>query len=97
MKNNKGFSLVELIGIIFLVGVVSITILAPVIAVDVEGATRVLQANGFTNIKITGYKWFNGNHDYYNTAFEATSVNGTRVSGNVSRGILFKGSTIRLD
>jgi hypothetical protein len=97
MKNNKGFSLIEVLGVIFLVGVVGITILAPVIAVDADGATRVLQASGYKDVKITGYKWFNGNRDYYNTGFEATAPNGTKASGNVSKGIFFKGSTIRLD
>jgi len=69
----------------------------PIFGVDPEGATKVLKSTGFTDIKITGYKWFNGTQDYFNTGFIATAPNGTKVSGNVSRGIFFKGSTVRLD
>ena len=69
----------------------------PIFGVDPEGATKVLKSNGFTDIKITGYKWFNGTPDFYNTGFEASGPNGLKMSGNVSRGIFFKGSTIRFD
>jgi hypothetical protein len=99
--NNKIETLKEISGVVFILILFSVGVgmaaFAPVLAVDAEGATRVLKANGFTDIKITGYKWFNGTQDYYNTGFEATGVNGARVSGNVSRGIFLKGSTIRLD
>ena len=95
--NNKGNTLGVVFILILLFAGIAMTVFAPIIAVDAEGATRVLKANGFTDIKITGYKWFNGTKDYYNTGFEATGVNGARVSGNVSRGIFLKGSTIRLD
>jgi len=95
--NNKGTTIGALLVLILLFAGIAMTVFAPIIAVDAEGATRVLKANGFTDIKITGYRWFNGTKDYYNTGFEATGVNGVRVSGNVSRGIFFKGSTVRLD
>jgi hypothetical protein len=95
--NNKGNTLGAVLVLILFIAGIAMTVFAPVLAVDADGATRVLKANGFTDIKITGYKWFNGTQDYYNTGFEATGVNGTRVTGNVSRGIFFKGSTIRLD
>ena len=80
--------------ILFLIACWSIN---PLFGVDPEGATKVLQANGYKNITITGYKWFNGTKDFYNTGFVAVSPNGTTVSGYVSRGIIFKGSTIRFD
>ena len=96
-KNNKGTTLGALLVLILLFAGIAMTVFAPIIAVDAEGATRVLKANGFTDIKITGYKWFNGTQDYFNTGFIATAPNGTKVSGNVSRGIFFKGSTVRLD
>lgn len=76
---------------------IGIAVVPMVFGVDAEGATRTLEANGFTNIHITGYKWFNGTEDFYNTGFEATGPNGIRISGNVSKGLLFKGSTIRFD
>jgi hypothetical protein len=81
-----------------LIGLILGAVIIPAIfGVDPEGATKVLQANGYKNITITGYKWFNGTHDFYNTGFDAVSPNGTNVSGYVSRGIIFKGSTIRFD
>jgi hypothetical protein len=95
--NNKGTTLGALLVLILLFAGIAMIVFAPIIAVDADGATRVLQASGYKDIKITGYKWFNGTQDYYNTGFEATGVNGARVSGNVSRGIFLKGSTIRLD
>ena len=76
---------------------IGIAVIPMIFGVDAEGATRTLQANGFKDIKITGYKWFNGTEDFYNTGFEATGPNGMRMSGNVSRGLLFKGATIRFD
>jgi prepilin-type N-terminal cleavage/methylation domain-containing protein len=97
MKTNKGYTLVEVMVALVIISVLVFAIGGPVFGSDPEGATRVLQANNYKDIKITGYKWFNGTKEYYNTGFEATAPNGTRVSGNVSRGILFKGSTIRLD
>lgn len=64
---------------------------------DEEGAQRVLQQNGYTNITITGYRWgMGGENDTYVTGFEATSPSGARVSGAVCSG-MFKGSTIRFD
>jgi len=64
---------------------------------DPAGATRVLTQQGYTNIEITGYRWgMGGEGDTHITGFEATSPNGTRVSGAVTSGWL-KGSTIRFD
>lgn len=65
---------------------------------DTSGSERVLKANGFTNITVGGYAWFScGKGDWFQTKFEATSVNGTHVSGAVCRGLIFKNSTIRFD
>lgn len=99
--NNKIETLKEISGVVFVLILFSVgvgmAVFAPVLAVDADGATRVLQASGYKDIKITGYKWFNGTQDYFNTGFIATAPDGTKVSGNVSRGIFFKGSTVRLD
>lgn len=72
-------------------------------AVMTAGCTRrdktveVLEANGYTNIEITGYNFFScSEDDAFKTGFEATAPNGTRVEGTVCSG-WFKGSTIRLD
>ena len=64
---------------------------------DPKGATRTLTANKYTNIKMTGYRWFSGTGDWYHTGFSATAPNGDEVTGTVGSGLFFKGHTIRLD
>ena len=94
---NKAFTLVEVMVVIAIIAIFAAALSGPVFGSDAEGTTRVLSAQGYKDIKITGYKWFNGTKEYYNTGFEATAPNGTKVSGNVSRGLWFKGSTVRID
>lgn len=61
-------------------------------------ARRVLEQQGYTNITITGWRpLMAGKDDSVSTGFEATSPSGQRVSGAVTGGLVFKGSTIRLD
>ena len=61
-----------------------------------EDAKRVLEAQGFSNIEITGYNFFGcGKDDVYHTGFVAIGQNGQTVEGTVCSGLLFKGSTIR--
>ena len=56
---------------------------------------RILTAEGYTSIKITGYAWFmNSKEELYSTGFEATNINGKFIKGAVTGG-LFKGYTIR--
>jgi hypothetical protein len=79
------------------IGLLVLIIIALVTAgcTDEENAKRVLSAQGFTNITFTGYAPFAcSQDDVFHTGFEATSVNGTRVSGTVCSGVL-KGSTVR--
>lgn len=58
---------------------------------------RILKANGYTNIEITGWRPFRGDRgDFFSTGFRATSLSGKWVTGTVSSGIL-KGATIRFD
>lgn len=60
-------------------------------------ATRALTGAGYTNIKMTGYRFLLCDEkDSWSTGFEATGPNGNRVSGAVCSGVL-KGATIRLD
>ncbi len=60
-------------------------------------ATRALTGAGYTNITMTGYRFFLcDENDTWSTGFEATGPNGNRVSGAVCSGVL-KGATIRLD
>lgn len=63
---------------------------------DPQGAKEALQAQGFSNIEITGYKMFMcSENDVYSTGFVAENVNGQKVKGSVCAGLFFKGSTIR--
>ena len=65
---------------------------------DAPKATSVLTAQGYQNIRITGYNWMAcSKGDFYHTGFSAKSPNGTQVNGTVCSGLLFKGSTVRLD
>lgn len=64
---------------------------------DERGARRILINSGYSNIEITGRRFFMGSRDdLFCTGFEADSPNGTRVTGAVTRG-WFAGNTIRLD
>jgi hypothetical protein len=63
-----------------------------------DNATELLNQQGYTDIKITGWRpMMAGKDDSVSTGFEATSHSGQRVSGAVTSGLLFKGSTIRFD
>ena len=62
-----------------------------------QGARRLLSNQGYTNIQITGYKFFAcGEGDWYATGFRATNPVGKIVTGCVCEGV-FKNSTIRFD
>lgn len=66
--------------------------------VNVDRATRNLEAQGLTNVKITGYSWFGcGQDDSFRSNFTATGVNGKPVEGSVCSGFWGKGTTIRFD
>ena len=65
---------------------------------DPSGATSTLRHQGYTNIHITGYRWWAGSEsDHYHTGFEATSPSGDTVTGTVTSGLWCKGNTVRLD
>lgn len=60
-----------------------------------DDARRILEADGYTNIQIIGYQWFDcAKDDFYHTGFTAQK-NGKTISGTVCAGLLFKGATIR--
>lgn len=62
-----------------------------------DSAKRVLEAQGYTNIKTGGYAlWACSEDDAFATKFTATSVSGNTVTGAVCSG-WFKGNTIRVD
>lgn len=68
---------------------------------DEDGARRALNAQGFHDIKTTGYRWWGCDSgkvsdDGWHTGFTAVGPTGVPVSGVVCGGI-FKGNTIRFD
>ena len=70
---------------------------APVALTTPDRATQTLLAQGYTEVRTTGYAYFDcGTGDLFATAFEATSPSGQRVEGAVCSGLL-KGNTVRLD
>jgi len=63
-----------------------------------DHALQVLESQGYTDIQIQGYDWFNcSKDDTYHDKFTAKGPSGKTVSGVVCTGMFFKGSTIRLD
>lgn len=65
---------------------------------DPEKATMVLKADGYTEITIVGWAgpFAGGKGDWYNTEFRAAKSNQI-INGVVSEGLIFKGSTIRIN
>lgn len=62
-----------------------------------SGVETTLAQQGYTNIHVTGYRFFGcGQDDSFHAGFEATTANGSHVTGVVCSGFL-KGKTIRLD
>jgi hypothetical protein len=64
-----------------------------------QGAVSAIEANGFTNVKLTGFVWWGCGQDdsfLYNTNFEANGVNGKHIHGFACGG-MFKGWTVRID
>lgn len=62
-----------------------------------DEARRVLSAQGYTQVQITGYKFFmGGQEDVFSTGFSAKSPSGQIVTGAVTSGP-FKGHVIRFD
>ena len=66
---------------------------------DSDGAMRVLSQQGYTDITTHGHSLFGcSEDDFYRTEFEATAINGDRVTGVVCSGWgpFGKGSTVRV-
>lgn len=58
---------------------------------------RVLEAQGYTEVEITGWKMFGcSEDDSHHTGFRARGTNGQEVSGVACSG-WFKGTTVRFD
>lgn len=62
-----------------------------------DSAMEVLKDAGYTNIEITGYRFFGcSDDDHFHTGFKALGPSGHPTEGVVCQGVL-KGSTIRFD
>lgn len=62
-----------------------------------SSAIKALEGAGYTNIEITGFRFFGcSEDDSFRTGFSSTGPTGKPVTGVVCGGLL-KGSTIRLD
>lgn len=97
---KRAYTLVELCIVITIISLLAVGLggCGPLWGTDPIGATRVLQASGYTNIKITGYRWFvGGDRDFYHTGFAAKGPGGQQVTGTVTSGLFFKSNTVRLD
>jgi hypothetical protein len=59
-------------------------------------AMRALSAEGYKDVKFTGYDWFAcAKDDTFHTGFTAINRDGKVVSGVVCSGLVFKNATIR--
>ncbi len=91
MKTNN-FEKKSLIGLSLLTAVLCAGCTQP------EHAKNVLEKQGYNNIQMQGYDFFNcAKGDWYHDKFIATGPTGQNVSGVVCAGLFFKGSTTRLD
>ena len=65
---------------------------------DADHAKALLRKNGYTDVQITGYRWFScGKGDDYATGFRAKAPNGETIDGTVCAGWFLKGATIRFE
>jgi hypothetical protein len=77
--------------------VTAIVVLIPYGCTRPDQAIRVLEAAGYKDIRITGWRPFMaGKDDAFSTGFMAKGPNGAVVTGAVTSSWL-KGATIRLD
>jgi hypothetical protein len=61
-------------------------------------AKNLLDDLGFTDIEITGYRWFAcSKEDLYHTGFIARGPSGKRISGTVCDGWILRNATVRYD
>lgn len=62
-----------------------------------DSARKLLEREGFTDIQITGLRFFGcSEDDWFKTGFKAKK-NGQGATGVVCAGLLFKGATVRFD
>jgi len=67
--SRSAATLVEIMVVMVIIACVAALGAGPIFGTDPQGATRVLQAQGYTQIQITGYRWFvGGERDFYLSA-----------------------------
>lgn len=77
--------------------IIMLALLGLVGCTNEKAAIKALDGAGYSNIRITGYKFFGcSEDDLYHTGFTATGPTGKPVTGVVCDAPL-KSSTIRLD
>ena len=94
----KSMTLTEWLYILCILATLGFLTIGPWTSVKLKGDTaiRVLQSDGYTNIELTGYKWFTcGHDDTFSNGFKAVK-NGQTITGCVCSGWL-KSNTIRID
>jgi len=65
---------------------------------DEDGARRILEAQGMTEIEFTGYAPFDcSEDDTLQTGFRAKGPTGKALSGTVCCGLVFKNCTVRFE
>jgi hypothetical protein len=63
-----------------------------------DKARAILEANGYTEVRLGGYSMFGcSEDDDLSTEFSAKGVNGRQVEGVVCSGLVGKGATIRIE
>lgn len=81
----------------FLLVLVIAAFVAPTGCTQPDDTRRVLAAQGYSEIEITGWRPFaKSEKDVFSTGFRAKSPGGSTVTGAVTAG-WFKGFTVRLD
>jgi hypothetical protein len=76
-------------------GFVLVALVGPTACTQPDETRRVLVAEGYTQIEITGRR-SSGEHATFATGFRAKSPKGAVVTGTVTSGLM-KGPTIRID
>ena len=63
-----------------------------------EKAKRLLEDQGYSEVRITGYNWWAcSDDDTFHTGFVGKTPAGRQAKGTVCAGLFFKGATIRFD
>lgn len=76
----------------------SLLLFALVGCTDAGGAKRLLEAQGMTEVEITGYEPFDcSEEDTLQTGFRAKGPTGKPVSGTVCCGIVLRNCTVRFE